>query len=128
MAQLVERDVCKPWDLGSIPRSPYIFHAFSINMLLCSVPSKDYHATSLLNLPRAQEVQSNGYQQATTMYVSQLSHISAGKVNVANILMGQNSSNHTSNWANSPPLVCICIFLFLVLILSLFFCLLYYFN
>ena len=73
-AQVARHSLGKRWDLGSIPRSPHIFHIFSLNMFLCSTSSKVHHARSHSSLPRAHELQSKGCKRNPTMYVSQCTY------------------------------------------------------
>ena len=107
LAQLVDALACRHWDLGSIPRSPHIFHNFSPNAFQCSVQPKAYHASSHASLPHTHEDQSEGYKRSPTMYVSQCTYTRARKSNRAWILMGQKYSNSPPKRARHPPLVCI---------------------
>ena len=67
---------------------PHFFHNIFINMLLCSVPSKDYHTTLPPSLPRAQEVSSNGQDMQLTMDASQPRHTQFWKVKKGLNLLG----------------------------------------
>ena len=49
-AHLAKDVLGKRWDLGSIPRSPTLFHNFSCNIFLCSISSGDHHTTILSGL------------------------------------------------------------------------------
>ena len=59
-AQLVEKSIGKPWDLGSIPRSPTLFHIFLPNVVLCSLLPEAYHAALYPSVPHVSEHESNG--------------------------------------------------------------------
>ena len=50
---------------------PHLFNNFSSNTFLCSMPSKDHHASSPSSLPRAQKPQSDGHHMNSTMRISQ---------------------------------------------------------
>ena len=71
LVQLVADVYYRYWDLGSIPRSPYIFHNFFFNLFPCSVPFSDLPCTQRLSLPHVQQHQSKGQNGRTTLDASQ---------------------------------------------------------
>ena len=83
LAQLVDEVYCKHWDLGSIPRSPHIFHNFYPNVFPCSVHQKAYHTSSHVSLPRAHDHSSNGHRMNSRIHPSQPAYTQAGKSNKA---------------------------------------------
>ena len=103
LAQMVGIRFGKRWNLGSIPRSPHIFHIFFLNVFLCSIPSKAYHASSNASLPRAHELQSEGYQRTSTMYLSQWMNTQTGKSTKALYPVGLNFSIYLQKGPETPP-------------------------
>ena len=103
MAQLVGVLSYRHWDLGSIPRSPYIFHNFSINMLPCSVRSKDHHMSQRSGLPSVQELQSNGQNGKIIMHANQWNHTQFLKVKKGLIMLGQTAFNKPPKLGLNTP-------------------------
>ena len=83
IVELVEDVSCRYMDLSSIPRSPQTFNNFYLNVFIRSASFRVHHTTSHPSLPRAHELQSEGYKRSPTMYLSQWTRTQAGKVKQA---------------------------------------------
>ena len=78
----------------NMPLIPYFFS----NMILCSMLSKDHHASSPSSLPRAQKPQSDGHHMNSIMHAGQLMHTQPQKVKWAWDCSGPNCSINLPNW------------------------------
>ena len=102
LVQLAIEVACRYWDLGSIPRSPQTLNNFGLKVFQYSASSKVHHARSCWCLPNVHEIQSEGYQKTSTMYLSPWMSIQTGKVNVARFLVGLNSLHKPPLGARHP--------------------------
>ena len=113
VAQMVGCVFGKPWDLGSIPRSPTLFNIFLSNIILCSTLPRAYHAASYLCLPRAQQDQSNGQNLQITMCVSQPCTLKRGKFKQAFVPWAQITLTTPPKGPDTPLLFVFFLLIFL---------------
>ena len=103
MVQWLVRLAYRYWDLGSIPRSPCIFHNFFFNLFLCSVPFRDLPCTQCQSLPHVQQfhlMASTGVPSCTWVNGSTRD---PGKVKKASIKWAKMLSINLHIWVNHPP-------------------------
>ena len=118
IAQLVDKDVCKPWDLGSIPRSPTYFIYFVLTRF-CAACSQRF---TICLRQLACHMSSNANSKAM-MRVPGYTPVNAStrKSEKSNGLAfhGPDYSQHTSSiWVNTP--ICLHFLLFFFLFFHLF--------
>ena len=125
IAQLVAEVACKYWDLGSIPRSPLIFHNFFLNMFPCRVHHKVHHTPNACACPNVPGDQSKGQDVRSIMHTSQPCHTQALKVNMGLGSVRQNASQTPPKGPKIPPclyfLSLIFLFSFILVILIILF-------
>ena len=67
------------WDLGSNPRSPFLFHTIFLIMILCSSSFSVHHATHNPGMPRISWSQSKGGDLKNILGMSQRTYTLAKK-------------------------------------------------
>ena len=92
---------CHPWDLGSIPRSPYNSHIIFPLTFLCSTPRKVHHKPYRSNKPGVFHANPRAQKARTPCAWSTAFH-SIPRVKRAGFLMGPDSASHPPIWPKTP--------------------------